>query len=117
MGSGRTLGFYDSVSWPWIVVGSTWCLWSRADLGFACFLSGTGTNTKLLEKLTDEAKNVMVTADSVFLNVTNDLQSGRILVKHLEEIFQYEEQFISIYEISKSTIHSGSLGLGHHCSD
>ncbi|XP_033923494.1 LOW QUALITY PROTEIN: E3 ubiquitin-protein ligase RNF213 [Melopsittacus undulatus] len=61
--------------------------------------SFSGTNTKLLEKLTDEAKNVMVTADSVFVNVTNDLQSGSILVKHLEEIFQHEEQFISIYEI------------------
>ncbi|XP_061232976.1 E3 ubiquitin-protein ligase RNF213 isoform X3 [Neopsephotus bourkii] len=61
--------------------------------------SFSGTNTKVLEKLTDEAKNVMVTADSVFVNVTNDLQSGRILVKHLEEILQHEQQFISIYEI------------------
>uniref|UniRef100_A0A8B9G672 RING-type E3 ubiquitin transferase n=1 Tax=Amazona collaria TaxID=241587 RepID=A0A8B9G672_9PSIT len=61
--------------------------------------SFSGTNTKLLEKLTDEAKNVMVTADSVFMSVTDDLQSGSILVKHLEEIFQHEEQFISIYEI------------------
>lgn len=112
MGSGRNMIlclYHDA--------GSAWCLCSRADLGFACFVSGTGTNTKLLEKLTDEAKNVMVTADSVFMSVINDLQSGSILVKHLEEIFQHEAQFISICEISKSTIHSGNLGLGRHCSD
>uniref|UniRef100_A0A8B9Z5U4 RING-type E3 ubiquitin transferase n=1 Tax=Buteo japonicus TaxID=224669 RepID=A0A8B9Z5U4_9AVES len=66
--------------------------------------SFNGTNTKLLEKLTDEAKNVMAIADSVFISVTDDIQKGCILVKHLEEIFQHEKQFICIWEISKSTI-------------
>ncbi|XP_068269102.1 E3 ubiquitin-protein ligase RNF213 [Nyctibius grandis] len=61
--------------------------------------SFNGTNTKLLEKLTDEAKNAMATADSVFMSVTNDIQKGCILVKHLEEIFQHEKQFICIWEI------------------
>ncbi|XP_030361798.1 E3 ubiquitin-protein ligase RNF213 isoform X3 [Strigops habroptila] len=66
--------------------------------------SFSGTNTKLLEKLTDEAKNVMVIADSVFMSVTDDIQSGSILVKHLEEIFQHEEQFISICEIKNQQL-------------
>uniref|UniRef100_A0A8C0FVX5 RING-type E3 ubiquitin transferase n=1 Tax=Bubo bubo TaxID=30461 RepID=A0A8C0FVX5_BUBBB len=66
--------------------------------------SFNGTNTELLEKLTDEAKNVMATADSVFMSVTDDIQKGCILVKHLEEIFQHEKQFICIWEISKSTM-------------
>ncbi|XP_040438107.1 E3 ubiquitin-protein ligase RNF213 isoform X1 [Falco naumanni] len=61
--------------------------------------SFNGTNTKLLEELTDEAKNVMATADSVFMGVNNDIQKGCILVKHLEEIFQHEKQFICIWEI------------------
>ncbi|KAM9281709.1 E3 ubiquitin-protein ligase RNF213 isoform 3-T4 [Morus bassanus] len=61
--------------------------------------SFNGTNTQLLDKLTDEAKNIMATADSVFTSVTDDMQKGCILVKHLEEIFQHEEQFICIWEI------------------
>ncbi|KFP92242.1 E3 ubiquitin-protein ligase RNF213, partial [Apaloderma vittatum] len=61
--------------------------------------SFNGTNTKLLEKLTEEAKNVMAKADSVFTSVTSDIQRGCILVKHLEEVFQHEEQFLCIWEI------------------
>uniref|UniRef100_A0A8C4TU02 RING-type E3 ubiquitin transferase n=1 Tax=Falco tinnunculus TaxID=100819 RepID=A0A8C4TU02_FALTI len=59
--------------------------------------SFNGTNTKLLEELTDEAKNVMATADSVFMGVNNDIQKGCILVKHLEEIFQHEN-FLSEHQ-------------------
>ncbi|KAM6344814.1 E3 ubiquitin-protein ligase RNF213 isoform 2-T4 [Alca torda] len=61
--------------------------------------SFSGTKTDLLEKLTDEAKNVMATADSVFMSVTAAISEGCILVKHLEEIFQHEKQFICIWEI------------------
>ncbi|XP_068007364.1 E3 ubiquitin-protein ligase RNF213 isoform X3 [Melanerpes formicivorus] len=57
------------------------------------------TNTKLLEELTCEAKRIMATADSVFESVSNDIWNGSILVKHLEEVFQHEEQFINIWEI------------------
>ncbi|KFQ63818.1 E3 ubiquitin-protein ligase RNF213, partial [Pelecanus crispus] len=63
-----------------------------------CF---NGTNTTLLEKLTDEAKNIMATADSVFMSVLDDIQEGCILVKHLEEIFRHEEQFTCIWEINE----------------
>uniref|UniRef100_A0A8B9ME63 RING-type E3 ubiquitin transferase n=1 Tax=Accipiter nisus TaxID=211598 RepID=A0A8B9ME63_9AVES len=71
--------------------------------------SFNGTNTKLLEKLTDEAKNIMAIADSVFMSVTDDIQKGCILVKHLEEVFQHEKQFICIWEISKMDV--GELEL------
>uniref|UniRef100_A0A663EII0 RING-type E3 ubiquitin transferase n=1 Tax=Aquila chrysaetos chrysaetos TaxID=223781 RepID=A0A663EII0_AQUCH len=60
--------------------------------------SFNGTNTKLLEKLTDEAKNVMAIADSVLMSVTDDIQKGCILVKHLEEIFQHEKHFLSEHQ-------------------
>ncbi|KFU85914.1 E3 ubiquitin-protein ligase RNF213, partial [Chaetura pelagica] len=58
-----------------------------------------GTKKELVEELTDEAKNIMATADSVFTSVSQDLQKGCILVKHLEEIFQHEKQFTCIWEI------------------
>ncbi|XP_062362182.1 E3 ubiquitin-protein ligase RNF213 [Cinclus cinclus] len=57
-----------------------------------------GANRNLLDKLTDEAKDVMATADSVLTSVTDDIHQGCILVKHLEEVFQHEEQFIGIWE-------------------
>ncbi|KAF4797459.1 E3 ubiquitin-protein ligase RNF213 [Turdus rufiventris] len=60
--------------------------------------SYNGTNKDLLDKLTDEAKNVMATADSVLTSVTDGIQQGNILVKHLEEVFQHQEQFIGIWE-------------------
>jgi len=43
----------------------------------------------------------MAKADSVFMSVTNELQEGSILIKHLEEIFQHENQFVFIWELSK----------------
>ncbi|KAK2528363.1 Rnf213 [Columba guinea] len=61
--------------------------------------SFNGTNTKLLQALTEEARSVMAAADSVFMSVTNDILKGWIRVKHLEEIFQHEKQFICIWEI------------------
>ncbi|XP_067164464.1 E3 ubiquitin-protein ligase RNF213 isoform X2 [Apteryx mantelli] len=65
-----------------------------------------GTNTKLLEQLTDEAKNVMAIADSVFMSVANDIQEGCILVKHLEEVLRHEKQFILIWELKhKQLLH------------
>lgn len=54
----------------------------------------------------------MATADSLFMSVTDGIQQGSILVKHLEEILQHEKQFICIWEQSKSLV-----GLWHHCSD
>ncbi|KAM6403591.1 E3 ubiquitin-protein ligase RNF213-like [Rhynochetos jubatus] len=61
--------------------------------------SFSGTDAMLLEKLTDEAKNIMATADSVFMSIIDNIQKGCILVKHLEEIVQHEKQFICIWEI------------------
>uniref|UniRef100_A0A803XU37 RING-type E3 ubiquitin transferase n=1 Tax=Meleagris gallopavo TaxID=9103 RepID=A0A803XU37_MELGA len=61
--------------------------------------SFNGTNKKLQEQLTNEARAVMAKADSVFMSVTKDLQEGNILIKHLEEIFQHENQFIFIWDV------------------
>nr|XP_030143221.3 LOW QUALITY PROTEIN: E3 ubiquitin-protein ligase RNF213 [Taeniopygia guttata] len=60
--------------------------------------SFNGANRNLLDKLSDEAKNVMAIADSVLMSVTDDIYSGCILVKHLEEVFQHKEQFLCIWQ-------------------
>ncbi|XP_068511209.1 E3 ubiquitin-protein ligase RNF213 [Anas acuta] len=70
--------------------------------------SFSGRNTKLLEQLTDEAKNIMATADSLFMSVTDGIQQGSILVKHLEEILQHEKQFICIWEQKHSQLPQGN---------
>uniref|UniRef100_A0A803VP92 RING-type E3 ubiquitin transferase n=1 Tax=Ficedula albicollis TaxID=59894 RepID=A0A803VP92_FICAL len=76
-----------------------------------------GANRNLLDKLTDEAKDVMTTADSVLTSVTDDIHQGCIFVKHLEEVFQHQEQFIGIWEISKRGVQRGHGWLEHRCSD
>ncbi|XP_015735182.1 E3 ubiquitin-protein ligase RNF213 isoform X2 [Coturnix japonica] len=73
--------------------------------------SFNGTNTKLQEQLTNEARTVMAEADSVFTSVTNDLQEGSILIKHLEEIFQHETQFIFIWELKHKQLLHGQKEL------
>ncbi|XP_066836382.1 E3 ubiquitin-protein ligase RNF213 isoform X3 [Anser cygnoides] len=71
----------------------------------------SGRNTKLLGQLTDEAKNVMATADSLFMSVTDGIQEGSILVKHLEEILQHEKQFICIWELKHNQLSHGDKEL------
>lgn len=70
-------------------------------INMMCFVSATGAKGNLLDKLTDEAKDVMATADSVLTSVTDDIHSGRVLIKHLEEVFQHQEQFLCIWDTSK----------------
>ncbi|XP_053850563.1 E3 ubiquitin-protein ligase RNF213 [Vidua macroura] len=60
--------------------------------------SFNGTNRNLLDKLTYEAKNVMDVADSVLVSITDNIHSGCILMKHLEEVFQHKEQFLCIWQ-------------------
>ncbi|XP_068888584.1 E3 ubiquitin-protein ligase RNF213 isoform X3 [Aphelocoma coerulescens] len=68
--------------------------------------SFNGTNRNLLDKLTDEAKDVMAIADSVLTSVTDDIHKGCILVKRLEEVFQHKKQFLCIWD----TKHQQRLG-------
>lgn len=78
------------------------------------FVCATGANRNLLDKLSDEAKDVMAIADSVLMSVTDDIYSGCILMKHLEEVFQHKEQFLCIWQTSKRWVQRGMVGLGHH---
>uniref|UniRef100_A0A8C6ZCZ6 RING-type E3 ubiquitin transferase n=1 Tax=Nothoprocta perdicaria TaxID=30464 RepID=A0A8C6ZCZ6_NOTPE len=49
-----------------------------------------------------EAKDKMAIADSVLMSVTEAIQEGCVLVKYLKEVLQHEEQFVRIWELSKS---------------
>ncbi|XP_059700093.1 E3 ubiquitin-protein ligase RNF213-like isoform X2 [Haemorhous mexicanus] len=60
--------------------------------------SFNGTNRSLLDRLTDEAKNVVGIADSVLMSVTDVIHSGCILIKHLEKVFQHKEQFLCMWD-------------------
>lgn len=61
----------------------------------------TGSGVDFLDQLTDEAKECMAIADSLYTEVSDELFSGHILVKFLELIFKHKEQFLSIWELSK----------------
>uniref|UniRef100_A0A8C0I728 E3 ubiquitin-protein ligase RNF213 n=1 Tax=Balaenoptera musculus TaxID=9771 RepID=A0A8C0I728_BALMU len=63
-----------------------------------------GINEKILENITDEGKKLMVTADSVFRKVTNDLISGAILVGQLELIIKHTNQFLDIWQLSNTSL-------------
>uniref|UniRef100_G1KRE3 RING-type E3 ubiquitin transferase n=1 Tax=Anolis carolinensis TaxID=28377 RepID=G1KRE3_ANOCA len=58
-----------------------------------------GSNSNILEKLTDEAQELMAVADSVYMNITEKLKTGGILVKHLEQVQKSRKQFLSICEL------------------
>ncbi|XP_062976188.1 E3 ubiquitin-protein ligase RNF213-like [Elgaria multicarinata webbii] len=58
-----------------------------------------GADGNILNQLTDEAQELMAIADSVYVNVTDQLRTGHILVKHLELILKNKRQFLSICEL------------------
>ncbi|XP_025892633.1 E3 ubiquitin-protein ligase RNF213 [Nothoprocta perdicaria] len=74
--------------------------------------SFNGTNTNVLEQLSDEAKDKMAIADSVLMSVTEAIQEGCVLVKYLKEVLQHEEQFVRIWELKhKQLVHEDGEAL------
>nr|XP_056704626.1 E3 ubiquitin-protein ligase RNF213 [Euleptes europaea] len=61
--------------------------------------SFNGSGGDFLDQLTDEAKECMTIADSIYTKIAHELNSGNILVKHLELILKYKKQFLSIWEL------------------
>ncbi|XP_067319963.1 E3 ubiquitin-protein ligase RNF213 isoform X2 [Anolis sagrei] len=66
-----------------------------------------GADGNILEKLTDEAQELMAVADSVYMNITEKLKTGEILVKHLEQVQKYRKQFLSICELKNRDLSFG----------
>uniref|UniRef100_A0A8C3XRT9 RING-type E3 ubiquitin transferase n=1 Tax=Chelydra serpentina TaxID=8475 RepID=A0A8C3XRT9_CHESE len=65
-----------------------------------------GANGKILEQLTDAAKQLMAVADSAFTNVAENLLNGSILVKHMELIIKHKKQFVCIWELQHKHLSS-----------
>ncbi|XP_048346006.1 E3 ubiquitin-protein ligase RNF213-like isoform X2 [Sphaerodactylus townsendi] len=65
-----------------------------------------GSGGDFLNQLTDEAKERMTIADSIYTKVACELNSGDILIKHLERILKYKKQFLSIWELKNKHLSS-----------
>ncbi|XP_042198225.1 E3 ubiquitin-protein ligase rnf213-alpha isoform X2 [Callorhinchus milii] len=70
-----------------------------------------GSDKKLIDELTDEAKELMALADSVFLDVVNKLQQGSIQIKHLKWIIEKKQNFNTLHDIKKQ---SGSCQMKYN---
>ncbi|XP_042303497.1 LOW QUALITY PROTEIN: E3 ubiquitin-protein ligase RNF213, partial [Sceloporus undulatus] len=68
-----------------------------------------GADGNILEKLTDEAQELMAVADSVYMEVLLNLEKGQILVRHLELVAKYKKQFLSICELKSRNLPSGEI--------
>ncbi|XP_041073204.1 E3 ubiquitin-protein ligase rnf213-alpha-like [Carcharodon carcharias] len=56
-----------------------------------------GTDSKLIDQLSDKAHNLMAIADSVFLDLMNKLLDGSIQIKHLDWILNKKNSFIALH--------------------
>ncbi|XP_074199996.1 E3 ubiquitin-protein ligase RNF213 isoform X3 [Camelus bactrianus] len=63
-----------------------------------------GTNEKIIANMTEEAKKLMSTADSVFTKVTSDLINGTILVGQLELIIKHINRFLDIWQLNSKCL-------------
>ncbi|XP_019338481.2 E3 ubiquitin-protein ligase RNF213 isoform X2 [Alligator mississippiensis] len=59
----------------------------------------SGANGQVLDQLTDEAKQLMAMADSVFMHIDEHIKNGEILVKRLDLILKHKKQFLCIWEL------------------
>uniref|UniRef100_A0ABM5FN25 E3 ubiquitin-protein ligase RNF213 isoform X1 n=1 Tax=Pogona vitticeps TaxID=103695 RepID=A0ABM5FN25_9SAUR len=57
-----------------------------------------GTDGNILDQLTEEAQELMAIADSIYIDVSKNLETGHILVKYVDLISEHKKQFLSICE-------------------
>uniref|UniRef100_A0A7M4G2W3 RING-type E3 ubiquitin transferase n=1 Tax=Crocodylus porosus TaxID=8502 RepID=A0A7M4G2W3_CROPO len=60
-----------------------------------------GADGQILDQFTDEAKQLMAMADSVFIHINEHIKNGEILVKRLDLVLKHEKQFLCIWELSE----------------
>lgn len=63
-----------------------------------------GTNEKILDNITEEGRQLMAMAESVFQKVAQELQNGTILVGQLELILEHRSQFVDIWDLSRTRL-------------
>nr|XP_034493275.1 E3 ubiquitin-protein ligase RNF213 [Marmota flaviventris] len=62
-----------------------------------------GTDEKLLDNLTEDAKRLMAAANSVFMKVAGDVLDGSILIGQLELILKHRTQFLDLWQLEKKS--------------
>ncbi|XP_035293735.1 E3 ubiquitin-protein ligase RNF213 isoform X3 [Cricetulus griseus] len=60
-----------------------------------------GTNEKILDNITEEGRQLMAMAESVFQKVAEELENGTIVVGQLELILEHRTQFVDIWGLSR----------------
>ncbi|XP_029417237.1 E3 ubiquitin-protein ligase RNF213 isoform X2 [Nannospalax galili] len=63
-----------------------------------------GTDEKLLANMTEEGRNLMAVAESVFRKVAGDLVNGTIAVGQLELILEHSSQFTDIWHLNRKSL-------------
>ncbi|KAL1780092.1 E3 ubiquitin-protein ligase RNF213 isoform X1 [Sigmodon hispidus] len=56
-----------------------------------------GTHEKIIDHITEEGRQLMAKAESVFQKVAEELENGTIVIGQLELIFQHRSQFAEIW--------------------
>ncbi|KAM5149392.1 E3 ubiquitin-protein ligase RNF213 [Callospermophilus lateralis] len=62
-----------------------------------------GTDEKLLDNLTEDAKRLMAAANSVFMKMAGDVLDGSILIGQLELILKHRTQFLDLWQLEKKS--------------
>ncbi|XP_068920216.1 E3 ubiquitin-protein ligase RNF213 isoform X2 [Petaurus breviceps papuanus] len=63
-----------------------------------------GSDEKILEEITQDAKNLMALADNVFIIVTSDLLSRKLLVKHMDLIEKHKKQILHLWKLKNNNL-------------
>ncbi|XP_027705939.1 E3 ubiquitin-protein ligase RNF213 [Vombatus ursinus] len=63
-----------------------------------------GSDEKMLEEMTPDAKELMALADSVFIKITSDLLNGKLLVRHMNLIEKHEKQILHLWELKNNNL-------------
>ncbi|XP_029401804.1 E3 ubiquitin-protein ligase RNF213 isoform X4 [Mus pahari] len=65
-----------------------------------------GTNEKIIDSITEEGRQLMATAESVFQKVAGELENGTIVLGQLELILEYQSQFLDIWNLNRRRLPS-----------
>nr|XP_034361931.1 E3 ubiquitin-protein ligase RNF213 [Arvicanthis niloticus] len=65
-----------------------------------------GTNKNIIDNITEEGRQLMATAESVFQKVAGELENGTIVVGQLELILEYKGQFLDIWNLNRERLPS-----------
>lgn len=78
-------------------------LYRRKSLIFFIYFCSAGADEKLIDQLSDEAKEKFAMATSLFSNILNQVITGKIAIKLLNHILQKRSTFCELLNLGKIT--------------